>query len=77
MIQLSADQIKELETYLMEIPAKFANPILGFLGKIAGTTAFISVANVQPIVSLIASLIAIVSGLLAARYYIKATKRFK
>lgn len=35
MIQLSADQIKELETYLMEIPAKFANPILGFLGKIA------------------------------------------
>jgi hypothetical protein len=35
MLQLSADQIKELETYLMEIPAKFANPILGFLGKIA------------------------------------------
>jgi hypothetical protein len=35
MIQLSADQIKELETYLMEIPAKFANPILGFLGKLA------------------------------------------
>jgi hypothetical protein len=35
MIQLSADQIKELETYLMEIPAKFANPILGYLGKIA------------------------------------------
>jgi len=35
MIQLSSDQIKELETYLMEIPAKFANPILGFLGKIA------------------------------------------
>jgi len=35
MIQLSADQIKELETYLMEIPAKYANPILGFLGKLA------------------------------------------
>jgi hypothetical protein len=34
MIQLSAEQIKELETYLMEIPAKFANPILGFLGKL-------------------------------------------
>jgi len=35
MIQLSTEQVKELETYLMEIPAKFANPILGFLGKIA------------------------------------------
>jgi hypothetical protein len=44
---------------------------------VSGTSAFISVANVQPIVSLIASLIAIISGLLAARYYIKATKRFK
>lgn len=35
MIQLNETQIKELEAYLMEIPAKFANPILGFLGKIA------------------------------------------
>jgi hypothetical protein len=35
MIQLNETQVKELETYLMEIPAKFANPILGFLGKIA------------------------------------------
>lgn len=44
---------------------------------LSGTTAFISVANVQPIVSLIASLIAIISGAFAIRYYIKATKRFK
>lgn len=44
---------------------------------ISGTTAFISVANVQPIVSLIASLIAIISGVYAIRYYIKASKRFK
>ncbi len=35
MINLTTEQIKELEAYLMEIPAKFANPILGFLGKIA------------------------------------------
>jgi hypothetical protein len=35
MIQLNETQVKELEAYLMEIPAKFANPILGYLGKIA------------------------------------------
>ena len=44
---------------------------------VSGTSAFISVANVQPIFSLLASLIAIISGILAARYYIKASKRFK
>jgi hypothetical protein len=35
MVNLSETNIKELEAYLMEIPAKFANPILQFLGKIA------------------------------------------
>lgn len=35
MINLNEQQIKELEAYLLEIPAKFANPILQFLGKIA------------------------------------------
>jgi hypothetical protein len=35
MLQLNQDQIKELETYLLELPAKFANPIFQFLGKIA------------------------------------------
>jgi len=44
---------------------------------VSGTSAFISVVNVQPIVSLMASLVAIISGIFAIRYYIKATKRFK
>jgi hypothetical protein len=44
---------------------------------VSGTSAFISIANVQPVVTLLASLIAIISGDLAARYYIKATKKFK
>ena len=35
MIQLNEQQIKELEAYLLEIPAKFANPILQFLCKLA------------------------------------------
>jgi hypothetical protein len=35
MITINEQQIKELEAYLLEIPAKFANPILQFLGKIA------------------------------------------
>lgn len=35
MIQLSETQVKELEAYLLEVPAKYANPILGFLGKLA------------------------------------------
>ena len=34
MINLTETNIKELEAYLLEIPAKFANPILQFLGKI-------------------------------------------
>ncbi len=34
-VELNETQIKELEAYLMEIPAKFANPILQFIGKIA------------------------------------------
>ncbi len=44
---------------------------------VSGTSAFISIANVQPIVSLLASLIAIISGVFAIRYYIKATKKYK
>jgi len=44
---------------------------------VSGTSAFISIANVQPVVSLIASLIAIISGVYAIRYYIKASKKFK
>lgn len=35
MLQLNESQIKELEAYLLELPAKFANPIFQFLGNIA------------------------------------------
>jgi hypothetical protein len=41
------------------------------------TSAAISITNVQPIVTLLASLVAIVSGLFAIRYYWKAAKKFK
>lgn len=37
--------------------------------------AMISIANVQPFVTMIASLVAIISGLFAIRYYFKATKK--
>jgi hypothetical protein len=36
--------------------------------------AMISIADVQPVVTMIASLVAIISGLFAIRYYLKATK---
>jgi hypothetical protein len=41
------------------------------------TGAALSIANIQPIVTLIASLVAIVSGVFAIRYYIKATNKRK
>ena len=44
---------------------------------VSGTSAVISVASIQPYVTLLASLIAIVSGLFAIRYYIAATKKAK
>lgn len=34
-MQLNETQLKELEAYLLELPAKFANPIFQFLGNIA------------------------------------------
>ena len=39
--------------------------------------AVISVTNIQPIVTLIASLVAIVSGGFAIRYYYLASKKLK
>jgi hypothetical protein len=39
--------------------------------------AMLSIADIQPIVTLIASLVAIVSGVFAIRYYIKATNKIK
>ena len=35
MIQLDETKIKELEAYLLELPAKYANPIFQFLGNLA------------------------------------------
>jgi hypothetical protein len=35
MIQLNETQVKELEAYLLELPAKYANPIFQFLGNLA------------------------------------------
>ena len=34
-MQLNETQLKELEAYLLELPAKYANPIFQFLGTIA------------------------------------------
>ena len=39
--------------------------------------AMLSIANIQPIVTLVASLVAIISGVFAIRYYIKATNKIK
>ena len=41
------------------------------------TSAAISLTTVQPIVTFVASLVAIVSGVFAIRYYYKAAKKFK
>lgn len=43
---------------------------------VSGTTALISVTSIQPYVTLIASLVAILSGIFAIRYYIKASKKY-
>jgi len=39
------------------------------------TGALVSIGNFQPVVTMIASLVAIISGLLAIRYYYKATEK--
>ena len=40
-------------------------------------SAIISVSTIQPIVTLLAGLIAIISGVMAIRYYYNATKKVK
>ncbi len=40
------------------------------------TSAILSIANFQPVVTLIGSIVAIISGIFAIRYYWKATKNF-
>lgn len=39
------------------------------------SSAVVSIANFQPVVTMLASIIAIISGLLAIRYYIKVTNK--
>lgn len=34
MLTLTEQQVKNLETFLLEIPAKYANPILNFLAQV-------------------------------------------
>ena len=41
------------------------------------SSALVSIGNFQPLVTLIASLVAIVSGLFAISYYYRATKKLK
>ena len=41
------------------------------------SSALVSIGNFQPLVTLIASLVAIVSGVFAIRYYIKATNKIR
>jgi len=44
---------------------------------VSGLGAVVSITSIQPIVTLLASLVAIISGVFAIRYYWKATKKFK
>ena len=41
------------------------------------TAATLTITQVQPIITMLAGLIAIVSGIMAIRYYYNATKRIK
>jgi hypothetical protein len=41
------------------------------------TAATITITNAQPIITMIAGLVAIFSGIMAIRYYYKATKKIK
>jgi hypothetical protein len=40
-------------------------------------SAIVSISTIQPIVTLVAGLIAIISGIMAIRYYYNATKKVK
>jgi CHASE2 domain-containing sensor protein len=41
------------------------------------SSALLSIANFQPVVTLLASLVAIISGIFAIRYYYQATKKLE
>jgi len=48
-----------------------------FATLVSVSGAMLSMADIQPMVTLIASLVAIISGFFAIRYYIKATNKIK
>jgi hypothetical protein len=41
------------------------------------TAASLTISQVQPLITMAAGLVAILSGIMAIRYYYKATKKFK
>jgi hypothetical protein len=51
------------------------NADLATLTSVSGV--MLSIADIQPIVTFIASIVAIISGIFAVRYYIKATEKIK
>ena len=44
---------------------------------VSGASALISIASIQPLFTLLASLVAIISGIFAIRYYIIKSKKAK
>jgi hypothetical protein len=53
------------------------NQTADFATIVSISSAVVSVSNIQPFVTLTASLVAIVSGLFAIRYYYRVTKTLK
>jgi hypothetical protein len=53
------------------------NQTADFATIVSISSAVVSVSNIQPFVTLVASLVAIVSGLFAIRYYYRVTKHLK
>jgi len=41
------------------------------------TAASLTITQLQPIITMVAGWVAIISGIMAIRYYYKATKKFK
>lgn len=48
MLTLNKQQLQDLETYLLELPAKFANPILNFLATIKNEQALKQESEKKP-----------------------------
>lgn len=52
------------------------NPGAAIGAILSVVSAAISISDIQPFVALSAGIVAIISGLMAIRYYYKATKKF-